>query len=65
MHSWDRRLLDGTIGQRRENGNKEIRVKSAHAKISAFHGSDHVDLFWGSANLSYRAWMAKGRSGER
>lgn len=45
------------------NGNEEIRVVSqAHAKIYAFHGSDYVDLFWGSANLSYRAWMAKGRA---
>ena len=44
------------------NSNEEIRVESAHAKIYAFHGSDHVDLFWGSANLSYRASMAKGRA---
>jgi hypothetical protein len=36
-------------------------VSLAHAKIYAFDGDKNVDLFWGSANLSYSAWLARGK----
>jgi hypothetical protein len=40
----------------------EIRIlTSVHAKIFAFETSNHVDVFWGSANLSQPAWLAVGR----
>lgn len=32
-----------------------------HAKMYAFEGQTHVDLFWGSANLSHPAWSAKNK----
>jgi len=60
------RGIDGYWTLRRpapRSGNEEIQVVwQAHAKIYAFHCSDYVDLFWGSANLSHRAWTAKGRA---
>jgi len=38
-----------------------IRIlTSVHAKIFAFETSTHVDVFWGSANLSQPAWLAVG-----
>lgn len=36
-------------------------VSLAHAKLYAFYHRQRVDLFWGSANLSYSAWMARGK----
>ena len=45
------------------NEKESIQVLSqAHAKIYAFYQADLVDVFWGSANLSYSAWLAKGRA---
>lgn len=35
-------------------------VGLAHAKMFAFRKRSRVELFWGSANLSYSAWLARG-----
>jgi hypothetical protein len=42
-------------------GADKLRILSTvHAKIFAFESSAHVDVFWGSANLSQPAWLAQG-----
>jgi hypothetical protein len=46
---------------RYDEADEGLRVVSkAHAKMYAFHAGAHVDLFWGSANLSHSAWLAGG-----
>ena len=40
----------------------ERRLGQAHSKMFAFHRGQHVDLFWGSANLSCAAWLCKGKN---
>jgi hypothetical protein len=40
----------------------KLRILSTvHAKVFAFQSSTHVDVFWGSANLSQLAWLAQGK----
>jgi hypothetical protein len=42
-------------------GADKLRILSTvHAKIFAFESATHVDVFWGSANLSQPAWLAQG-----
>jgi hypothetical protein len=47
--------------ERDENSEGLRAVSLAHAKIYAFHRGKNVELFWGSANLSYSAWLAQGK----
>ena len=45
-----------------DESDEGLRTAScAHAKLYAFYHGQSVDLFWGSANLSYSAWMARGK----
>lgn len=37
------------------------RIALMHAKLFAFCSRRYVDVFWGSANLSYSAWLAPAR----
>jgi len=41
-----------------DDNDENLRAVSVvHAKLFAFHCGHYVDLFWGSANLSYSAWV--------
>lgn len=46
--------------ERDEEGDGLRAISLAHAKVYAFDNGKTVDMFWGSANLSYSAWLAKG-----
>ena len=51
-----------TLERPGENDGERLRaVSRVHAKLFAFYRGRSVDLFWGSANLSFSAWMARGK----
>lgn len=58
--------IDTHYELRRPTGNEgeagPRAISGMHAKIYAFHCGSQVDLFWGSANLSYSAWRATGKN---
>ena len=51
-----------TLGRPNKSDGEGLRaVSCVHAKLFAFYSKRSVDLFWGSANLSFSAWMARGK----
>jgi hypothetical protein len=45
-----------------EGKHSERRLAQVHSKMFAFHRGQHVDLFWGSANLSCGALLCQGKN---
>ncbi|MHB1512317.1 MAG: hypothetical protein ACYCVM_11220 [Acidiferrobacter sp.] len=54
----DEAVGDAPLGRPRAGA--RLAAMPVHAKVYAFYRRGHVDLFWGSANLSYSAWSAAG-----